>query len=222
MIALPPQPELDEFKTLEADFRERLPSLPSRFAAVGAAHFTGAVRRDELAALEADAVALAFHRAPERIGPVRQRADVAEAGLAEAGAAIRRLARELRRALPGSPTRQGEGFLPNEVTIMRYRGTCAGISPHRDHARYRELVAIVSLTGAATLAVVADRAGQRRLRTWRCLPGDLVLLRAPGWAGVEDGRPLHLVEPEHGAERLSLSLRMSRPARIAQAVQGTG
>jgi hypothetical protein len=66
---------------------------------------------------------------------------------------------------------------------------------------------VLSLQGSARQAIVADRAASRPLASWRCRPGDVVLLRAPGWAGRDDGRPLHLVESDAG-ERLSLSLRM--------------
>lgn len=145
---------------------------------------------------------------PEEVGPVRQRAlqqtvaiDSAAhpvvAGLADAlVAAVRTLA--------------GLGeFRPNEASFLRYEGPETGISPHRDHARHRLLVAVFTLRGVARFAVVADRAGRQVIAEQDTGPGDLWLLRAPGLDGVEDGRPLHTVGPPRRGPRLSLALRMN-------------
>jgi hypothetical protein len=113
------------------------------------------------------------------------------------------------QALVASRARRfgGDGYELNELTLTRYRGRGAGITAHRDRRRYRLLIAVLSLQGSARLTIVADRAASRPLASWLYRPGDIVLLRAPGWAGRDDGRPLHIVECDAG-ERLSLSLRM--------------
>lgn len=98
-------------------------------------------------------------------------------------------------------------FLPNEATVMTYRGEGSGIGPHLDRRRYRELVAIFSIAGRARLDLVADREGRELLRGWDCRPGDLVVLRAPGLGGVADGRPLHRVIGPARGSRTSISLR---------------
>lgn len=102
-----------------------------------------------------------------------------------------------------------ESFAPNEATIMSYARSTAGIGPHLDRRRYRELIAIFSVSGRARLELVADRAGRRVLTAFDCVPGDLVLLRAPGLGGIDDGRPLHQVGGPRRGTRVSLSLRMN-------------
>ena len=55
----------------------------------------------------------------------------------------------------------GRGWYPDEVTVMRYEGDHAGIGAHRDHARYRGLIAICSLQGEGQLDIVADQLASR-------------------------------------------------------------
>lgn len=103
----------------------------------------------------------------------------------------------------------GAEWLPNEATVMRYRGTSLGISGHRDARRFVKVVAVLAVTGAARFEVLADRDGDSVLDSWEVRPGDLVLLRGPGLAGCPDRepRPFHRVSfPEVG--RISLTFRM--------------
>ena len=92
----------------------------------------------------------------------------------------------------------------NDFIIQRYPVGSAGITPHRDHIRYRELVAIVTLSGRARFFTCADRSG-RGAREIPIPPGSLLLMRAPGFAGRED-RPFHMLS-DVTEERLSLGLR---------------
>ncbi|MBE9556567.1 MAG: hypothetical protein IMF08_06895 [Proteobacteria bacterium] len=103
------------------------------------------------------------------------------------------------------------GFEINDYIVQRYRAGCAGMSPHRDHIRYTGLVAIVMLGGAGRFLVCDDRAGanEREIPT---RPGDLLLMRAPGFQGRGD-RPFHAVR-DITADRYIIGLRHdARPER---------
>jgi hypothetical protein len=99
--------------------------------------------------------------------------------------------------------------MPNEVYVQRYRAGDLGVTPHRDWKRYRYLVAIFTATGEAEFRLCKNRAGEV-LRSWTATPGSLVLLRAPGLAGVDDGRHLHGVRGPATGERISVTYRMDR------------
>ena len=92
----------------------------------------------------------------------------------------------------------------DDFIIQRYPVGSAGITPHRDHIRYRGLVAIVTLSGLARFFICADRSG-RDAREIPIPPGSLLLMRAPGFAGLE-ARPFHMLS-DVTEERLSLGLR---------------
>jgi hypothetical protein len=83
------------------------------------------------------------------------------------------------------------GFEINDYIVQYYPAGCAGMSPHRDHIRYTGLVAIVMLGGAGRFLVCRDRAGTGE-REIPCVPGDLLLMRAPGFQARGD-RPFHAV-----------------------------
>ncbi len=92
----------------------------------------------------------------------------------------------------------------NDAIVQRYPAGSSGITAHRDHLRYRDLVALVTLSGAARICLCDDRAGSNQ-REIPCPPGHLLLMRAPGFAG-RDERPFHFLDRVTRA-RLSLGLR---------------
>ncbi len=94
--------------------------------------------------------------------------------------------------------------LLNDLIVQRYAAGCAGISPHRDHLRYEDLVIIVPLCGSARFFICAARDG-REPREIPAPVGSAVLMRAPGFDGSR-ARPFHYVE-DIAAERLSFGLR---------------
>jgi hypothetical protein len=96
---------------------------------------------------------------------------------------------------------------PNETCIQRYHPGALGITPHLDLKRYRYLIAIITADGSAPFAICKNRAGDP-LATWAASAGSLVLLRAPGLDGVNDGRPLHAVSGPERGQRISVSYRM--------------
>ena len=75
-----------------------------------------------------------------------------------------------------------DGFHINDLVLQRYAPGSRGITPHRDHLRYRGLVALLIVAGDGRFCLCEDRrgAGARELAAG---PGDLLLMRAPGLAG---------------------------------------
>ncbi len=92
----------------------------------------------------------------------------------------------------------------NDLVVQRYPKGSLGITAHRDHLRYQNLVALVTLSGAARFRLCDDRAG-RGARELPCPPGSLLLMRAPGFGGQGD-RPFHFLD-RVTRSRLSLGLR---------------
>ncbi len=134
----------------------------------------------------------------------------------------RRLTDIYRTAEP--PITGSERYVPDHVSVHRYPPGDVGITPHYDEKRYGFLVASLTLEGSATFSIVEDPDPQHELpddqvlaarlqapllESWQTGPGDLVLLRAPGFDGVPDGRPLHQVSGGRDGFRTALVYRMS-------------
>ena len=79
----------------------------------------------------------------------------------------------------------------NDLIVQRYQPQCHGITPHRDHVRYRIVVAIFILSGDGDFYICQDRNGTSS-RAIPTNPGDLLLMRAPGLATEKLG-PLHFI-----------------------------
>ncbi len=92
----------------------------------------------------------------------------------------------------------------NDLVVQRYPARSRGITAHRDHLCYRDLVAIVTFAGQARFFVSTDRSGENA-REVPVPPGSLLLMRAPGFAGRDD-RPFHFLSGV-SEERLCLGLR---------------
>lgn len=120
--------------------------------------------------------------------------------------ALEGLTAEALASMPAPPLDPPPPF--NDLIVQRYPVGSAGITPHRDHVTYRDLVALVTLSGRARLFLCDDRSG-RGEREIPMPPGSLVLLRAPGFGGRED-RPFHLLR-DVTETRLSLGLRHEVP-----------
>ncbi len=92
----------------------------------------------------------------------------------------------------------------NDLVVQRYPVGSLGITAHRDHVGYRDLVAIVTIAGQARFFISSDRSGENA-REVPIPPGSLLLMRAPGFAGRDD-RPFHFLN-EVSEERVCLGLR---------------
>ena len=127
---------------------------------------------------------------PER-GPYRETAALIDAAIAVA-------ARQL------SPNPLPEGFRFNDHILQRYAPGSRGITPHRDHLRYRGLVALVVVAGDGRFCLCRERSGAG-VREIPAKPGDLLLMRAPGFVFSSE-RPFHFLD-RITVERLSFGLR---------------
>ena len=139
---------------------------------------------------------LAFRTARPIVGPSERvvyqdfevTTDIPEDGALRALAT--RLETELQLSLDGlTPPLLDYPFVINDFIVQRYSPGQQGITPHRDHVRYRGLVAIVVLSGAGRFWVCTDREGTAACEI-PAPPGSLLLMRAPDFAGRED-RPFH-------------------------------
>ena len=176
----------------------------------GFAHVPGALRPGERHRLleEADMARNRFLAVPDRINGVQQCADQLTVRVGDLGhPSVNGLSGRVRRALARWPTESdAHRFEPTEARYMRYRGRRAGLGAHVDGKCYRVLVCVFSLVGTAEFSVVADASGSAAGVLVE--PGDLLLLRAPGFGGGPDGRRRHAVGPPLDGERVSLTLRM--------------
>jgi hypothetical protein len=103
--------------------------------------------------------------------------------------ALERLLARALADLPAPPLARAPRL--NDLVVQRYPAGSRGITAHRDHLCYRDLVAIVTLAGRARFFVSAERSGENA-REVAIPPGSLLLMRAPGFAGRED-RPFHFL-----------------------------
>ncbi|MDA9009496.1 hypothetical protein N9K16_06015 [Alphaproteobacteria bacterium] len=85
----------------------------------------------------------------------------------------------------------------NDLIVQRYRQSSQGMSPHRDHIRYTQLVALIILNGTADFSICADRSAANN-KIINSNPGDVILMLAPGFSG-DDKRPFHQVSNIVGA-----------------------
>lgn len=108
----------------------------------------------------------------------------------------------------------------NEMMLTRYEPGWLGITPHRDHASYVNLVALVVLGGQGRFCVTADRSG-RDAREVNGTPGNVILMRAPGFLGTTL-RPFHFVT-DIRSRRTVFGLRQEDPpgARSARVRAGS-
>lgn len=172
----------------------------------GYAYVPGAIGRHLCEAIVREWETAPWERAEELVGRVRQRADVVVVPLPEGQRTATASLVDAFCTCYEAARRASTPFRPDEVTLMRYRTTGDGIGAHRDHARYRSVIFVASLTGVGRFTVVNDRAGTDVRDEWLVQPGDVVLLAA---GAATDRRPLHVARTIR-APRVSLALRMSR------------
>ncbi|MDP3646235.1 MAG: hypothetical protein Q8R25_04045 [bacterium] len=79
-----------------------------------------------------------------------------------------------------------------DLVVQRYQPGPIGIAPHRDGKSFINVVAVLILEGEARFCFCDDREGNN-FRPMRNQPGDLLLMRAPGFLG-EDVQPFHFVD----------------------------
>lgn len=177
----------------------------------GAAYIPDALHEPFLARLQHEVESGPFAPMPERVGKVTQEVDsfLVHGSAREAFPLMEELGQELvagvrheGRGIKGVTT-----WVPNLVIVQRFRPGALGITPHLDGKRYQKLVAIVTTKGSAAFTICRNRRGDV-VEEWQTSPGGLVLLRAPGFAGLEDGRPLHMVHGPKRGQRYSVAFRL--------------
>lgn len=176
----------------------------------GAAHEPGVLPEDLRRALLAEVDAERYAPLPAVEGPHGVRQDGEYLVLAGEEVGHRPVVDALRTALVDAVRASGvpgiDAWWPDEVTIQRYAPGSGGISTHLDGRRHRHLVAVLTAEGSAVLRQCSDREGTT-VRAWDADAGSLVLLRGPGLAGVEDGRPLHAIDGPVVGRRTSVTFR---------------
>lgn len=99
-------------------------------------------------------------------------------------------------------------FRLNSMILNRYEAGSLGITPHRDLARYINLIGIVVIGGSGRFQVCSDRSGEHASEIM-APPGHAILMRALGFPGAAD-RPFHCVS-DIREPRYTLVLRQRRP-----------
>lgn len=96
----------------------------------------------------------------------------------------------------------------DDICIQRYETCSIGISPHKDSKSHGKLIALLSLSGQAKFSICQERDIATATTTYTTMPGDLVLMRAPGFASPDDDhRPFHSVYEIEGP-RYVLAMRI--------------
>lgn len=182
------------------------PTLLREVTEQGAAFAAHAVRQPVCEQLADELQDGPYQPVESVIGPVRQETDSFEVAIPEPDRypVLSSVCDELIRQVHEHGIPQ---WVPNEVSIQRYRPKSVGITPHRDQRRYAQLVAVITIAGSAPFTLCRNRDGDP-IRTWQAAQGSLVLLRGPGLAGDPDGRPMHMVGGPTGAPRTSIGIRM--------------
>jgi hypothetical protein len=164
-------------------------------ARVGHSLVSSAISADVLRRLRGEIGRGPFRPFRESFGEVRQQIDGYDIPIPASGfPVLTSLCRDLR----DSVRFHGRGV----------RGLASWV-PHKDGTWYRRIVVVATVYGRAPFAICGSRDPRDVLERWIAGPGDLVLMRGPGLAGVRDGRPFHLVEGPRRGGRLSLGIRMS-------------
>lgn len=189
------------------DLREALLKVKE----TGAALIPDAVHDPFDARLQSEIETGPFAPMPERIGKVTQEVDsfIARGAAMEAFPLIQEFMQQLTTGVKfeGRGIKGVTTWKPNLVIVQRFKPGTLGITPHLDGKRFAKLVAILTTKGTARFTICKNRKGDV-LEEWEAKAGSLVLLRAPGFAGDEDGRPFHKVEGPKRGQRYSVAFRM--------------
>jgi hypothetical protein len=96
----------------------------------------------------------------------------------------------------------------NSMVLQRYEEGSIGITPHRDGLSYINLVCVFIIGGKGSFYICSDRSGNDSIEI-DASPGNVILMRAPGFLGSDDGRPFHYVT-DIQESRYTFGLRQKR------------
>ena len=80
----------------------------------------------------------------------------------------------------------------NELALQRYEPGSFGITPHRDSSCNINLICVFNLTGHSRFGLCSDRAGQENITLLDDHPGNVILLRSPGFKAPRQ-QPFHFL-----------------------------
>ncbi len=116
----------------------------------------------------------------------------------------------IERCLAESATYPFETALNfDSMVLQRYEEGSIGITPHKDGLSYINLVCVFVISGKGRFYVCSDRSGKDSIEI-DASPGNVVLMRAPGFLSSEDERPFHYVTGIQET-RYTFGLRQKRP-----------
>lgn len=162
---------------------------------------------EERSALSEEAKKLEYIKQPEQAFGGIVREEVASCSVKDEGSLFFQTADRVARFVTELCSVTGQGFpqFPKpHVALQKYEAGSLGITPHRDEKKYGLVIAIIPLVGKGDLSTCDDRAGNNPHKQ-DTAPGNLVLLRAPGYAGMHV-RPMHVVN-NITEERIVLGVR---------------
>jgi hypothetical protein len=176
----------------------------------GAAYIPDALNPTFRRHLQAQLDLAPFERLPDRIGPVRQQAELfvtrgTMSNLPAVASLRRHLVAQLRPHVDAIPALAD--WWPNEAYVQRYAPGSSGVSSHMDSAHFVHLVAVFTTQGAATFTLSRHRSGEA-LSEWEANPGSLILIRGHS-PGQQSDRPFHRVGGPAHHTRFSVTLRMN-------------
>lgn len=102
----------------------------------------------------------------------------------------------------------------SDICVQWYKADSIGITPHREGQSFRNLIAIILLSGSGTFYLCRNEKGEYA-KALHTEPGWCILMRAPGFLGT-DVQPYHYVS-DIKEERLIIALRQK--VKIADPAQ---
>lgn len=96
----------------------------------------------------------------------------------------------------------------NSMVLQKYDSGSLGITPHRDHLSYINVVCIFVVGGGGKFHICVDRSGAGA-KEIPARPGDVILMRGAGFLGTRN-RPFHCVT-DIQQSRYTLGLRQHCP-----------
>ena len=184
----------------------------------GWVRLAGHLDPDECAAL-AKPETLPWSPMAPKVGAITQHGWFAQMPFHQAPAAVQTLGALVLTAVSAALDQKLPDW--NEVTWQRYEAGRGHIDPHRDQARYKGLILIVTLSGQAEFTILESRDPPVVVDRWMTGGGDMVLLRGADLGAPGVRCPLHAVGPP-AADRLTVTVRHNERGYGRQAAYQRG
>jgi alkylated DNA repair dioxygenase AlkB len=183
---------------------EQLGDLISAADRHGWAHGASVLDAETVAGIAAECRSVTFE-ALEDTPVVRQHGMMGDAAYPPANPALWAFV----EAVENAAALAGRVLRINEAKVQTYRPG-GGVSPHRDHVRYAQLIVILTLEGTGAFEVVTERVGGSVLARWELQPGSIVVVDA-------DRRPRAMHTVTASSSRMSVTLRCNTDLPVRQA-----